>query len=125
MHNAHKEKPETEQRLSATRHLESTHRLLSRTKGGEGLTPRENGDFVNRCGFYAKCQLKPLGRLLLGGVGWLEGLRRGMQRKLLERQSQRHLLLGVQHLLYSQGQQRGRGSASKAYITMSHTVISV
>lgn len=41
--------------------MESAHQPLSRTKGGEGLTPGENGDFVNRCGIYAKCQLKPLG----------------------------------------------------------------
>lgn len=41
------------------------HPLLSRIKGGEGLTPRENGDFVNRCGVYAKCQLKPLGSFIL------------------------------------------------------------
>lgn len=77
---------------------------------GGSCTPGEKGDFVNRCGVYAKCQLKPLGSFV--HQCWLA---HRAQKRDAEETSRKIVLvtpavpqLAFEHLLYSLGQQRSR-----------------
>lgn len=71
-------------------------------------TPGEKGDFVNRCGVYAKCQLKPLGSFV--HQRWVA---HRAQKREAEETSRKTIpvtpavpQLAFEHLLYSLGQQR-------------------